>query len=162
MCPLLTELIKKKGKTCLFSRHLWIKSSRTFLNTVTVCKTYSSSEAICLDIEENDTISPTVTTVSSRKYSLGTPRNDHACQTFILIGPVFCKVPVTLRQIGTWIWIRPSLLLHPKGFEGWNRKTYFGTATISVSRYSLSSTRCSFFTMSSNDRWERLPLLRHC
>lgn len=55
-------------------------------------------------------ISLAVTTFFHRKHSLGAPGHDHACQTFILIGPILCEVPVTLRQIGTWIRIWPPSL----------------------------------------------------
>lgn len=55
-------------------------------------------------------ISLAVTTFFHRKHSLGAPGHDHACQTFILIGPILCEVPVTLCQIGTWIRICPPSL----------------------------------------------------
>ena len=44
------------------------------------------------------------------------------------------------------------------GVKGRTCETYFGTATINVSINSLSSTRSSFFTTSSSDLCDRLPL----
>ena len=68
----------------LFSRHLWVYSSFTFLKTVTVSRIYSSSEAIRLQIQE--------TYRETTKDQLRAPRNNHRCQALVLALPVLLEV----------------------------------------------------------------------